>query len=832
MRLLIIGGGAGGPASASRARRLDEDAEIIMLERGEHISYGHCGLPYHIGGVIKNRSELLISNPENFKQVYNVDVRVRSLVKNINAEEKYIEVVDLNTGDSYNEEYDKLILSSGANPIKPPLPGIDLDGIFTLRNLTDTDKINQYIKDKNPKSAVVVGGGFIGLEMAENFNHLGMDVTIVELLDQLMPPLDPEMADIIHKTMKLHSIKLALSDPVAGFQKQNGKIIAKLESGREIPTDIVMLSIGVKPNLELAKAADLEIGKSGGIKVDQTMRTSDPNIYSVGDAVESKHLVTGEPVVIPLAGPASRQARIAINNIYGREDKYKGVLGTSLVKIFELAVGTVGVNEKTLKRLGIDYEKCYLHPFSHVTYYPDASQMNMKLLFSPKDGNILGAQILGSEGVDKRIDTLASAISGNMTVDDLTDLELGYVPPYGSAREVVNIAGYIASNIISGDMPVEHWENLDELMSGDGIFLDVREKDVIGVGSIPGAKNIPLRELRENLDDLPKEVPIYVYCNVGVESYIATRMLVQNGFDARNMSGGYGIYKCQCRSDEDAQETIDSDYSEDVSQTKSSDTEPERQDQNASMAQLDACGLQCPGPIMKVKQKMDELNSGNILEVTASDTGFATDLPAWCRSVGHEVLSIEVKDGRIVGRVKKRDPDSPPADLAESSPQDISATPQAREKTIVVFSNDMDRIMAAFIIANGSASMGYKVNMFFTFWGLNVLRKSEKVKVKKTFMERMFTRMMPRGSSKLKLSKLNMGGMGTSMMKGVMRKKNVHSPEELIKMAMDQGVRLIACTMTMGIMGIHKEELLDGVEEGGVAAFLENADHSNMTLFI
>ena len=563
------------------------------------------------------------------------------------------------------------------------------------------------------------------------------------------------------------------------------------------------------------------IGKIGGIKVNERMQTSNPDIYAVGDGVETKHLVTGESALIPLAGPAARQARIAVGNIFGGDEKYKGTLGTSLVKVFESTVGTVGANEKTLKKFGMNYQKCYLSPFSHITFYPDAASMNLKLLFSLDDGRVLGAQIVGTEGVDKRIDTLASAISAGMTVEDLTHLELGYVPQLGSAKEAVNVAGYIASNMLKGDMPFEHWENIEELMSGNGIFLDVREETVTGIGSIPGSKNIPLSELRERIDEIPKDVPIYVYCNVGVESYIATRMLKLNGYDARNMSGGYSIYK-SINKPIDTSESVEPIYEQPEKPAETVKATDE-------VTNLDACGLQCPGPILKVKQKMDELDPGSILEVTANDTGFAIDLPAWCRSTGNEVLSVEVKEGKIVGRIRKKGAlGQPQPSVAQVSAQ---ATSQ-KEKTIVVFSNDMDKVMSSFIIANGSAAMGSKVNMFFTFWWLNVLRKPQKVSVSKSFMERMFGWMMPRGVSKLKLSKLNMGGMGTRMMKMVMKQKNVNTLEELIQSALDQGIRIIACTMTMNIMGLKKEELIDGIEEGGVAAFLEDADNSNMTLFI
>jgi len=819
MKLVIIGGGAGGPAAASRARRLNEENEILMLEKGEHISYGHCGLPYYIGGVIKNRSDLMISSPAKFMQLYNVEVRVRSLVKGILPDTKQVEAVDLNTDKSYRESYDKLLLSSGASPIKPPLPGIDTEGIFTLRNLTDADKIRQFISNRKPRKAVVIGGGFIGLEMAENLIHLMMDVTVVEMLDQVMPILDREMADILHRTLTLHGVELALSDPVAGFERRDERIMVKMKSDREIPCDMVILSIGVKPDIELAKSAGLDIGETGGIKVNEYMQTSNPDIYAVGDAVETIHLVTGKPSLVPLAGPATRQSRIAVNNMYGRSEKYRGTLGTSLVKVFETTVGTVGANEKILKRFGILYQKCYVEPFSHVTYYPDAAQMSIKLLFAPDSGRILGSQIVGSDGVDKRIDTLASAISDGKSIEDLYHLELGYVPQFGSAKEALNIAGYVATNILNGDMPVEHWDNFDELMK-NGIFLDVRPADVIGMGMIPKAINIPLNELRGRINELPKNSPIYVYCNVGVESYIVTRMLRLNGYDARNMSGGYGIYKCVCLYEgaKASQATV-SPLPEVIRAVPDADAK--------SVTLLDACGLQCPGPILKVKQKMDELQNGEILEVSANDTGFATDLPAWCRSVGHEVLSIEIREGKIIGKVRKR----------ETNDEELSQNIQTpgttlREKTMVIFSSDMDRIMAAFIIANGAAAMGSKVNMFFTFWGLNVLRKPENVSVQKTFMERMFSRMMPKGLPKLKLSKMNMGGMGTRMMKREMKNKNVNSLEELIEMARKAGIRLIACTMTMNMMGLKKEELIDGIEEGGVAAFLENADRSNFTLFI
>lgn len=545
MKVVIIGGGAGGATTATRVRRLDEQAEIIMFERGEHVSYAHCGLPYYIGGVIENRNSLLISNPQQFKSRYRIEARINSQVKAITPGDKTIEVVDLPTGKQYQEGYDKLVLSPGAEPICPSLPGIELEGVFTLRNLTDADAILNFITERQPREAVVVGGGFIGLEMAENFKLRGMRVTVVEMLDQVMPNLDHEVAAMVQQTLRSNGIRLVLGDAVTSFARRRGRILVTLKSGLEIRCGIVMLSIGVKPNIELARSAGLEIGKHGGIKVNQYMQTSNPDIFAVGDSVETVHMVTGEPGLIPLAGPANRQARLAADNIYGRKVAYRGTLGTSIVRLFNRTAAATGANEKTLQRLGLSYEKCYLHPFSHATYYPHASQMAMKVLFSPSSGRILGAQIVGDDGVDKRIDVLATAIMAGMTVEDLTHLELGYVPQYGSAKDAVNMAGYVASNIISGDAPVAHWQETSKMLSEKDVLLDVRTKEEFMQGAAPQATNLPVDELRGRLGELAKDAIIYPYCRVGQRSYIATRILKQHGFDVKNMSGGFLTYKAQ-----------------------------------------------------------------------------------------------------------------------------------------------------------------------------------------------------------------------------------------------------------------------------------------------
>ncbi len=537
MKIVIIGGGAGGATAAARARRLDESAEIVLFEKGEHVSYAHCGFPYYIGGVIQNRDALLASTPERFKNRYQVDVRTRTEVKRILKDEKAVEVEELDTGKVYRERYDKLILSPGASPVIPQIEGVNLDGIFTLRNLSDADKIVRFINERNPQRALVVGAGFIGLELVENLRRRGMEVTLVEMLDQVLPAMDTEMTKAIEVELKRNGVNLALNEQVVKFEQEGDAIVAEFKSGRRVEVDMVMLSVGVKPNTELASSAGLEIGTKGGIKVNEFLQTSDPDIYAIGDAVEVPHFVTGEPVLVPLAGPANRQARIAVDNIYGRGVKYKGVLGTAIVKVFNIVAASTGVNEKTLNRLGIRYEKCYLHPFAHATYYPGSTQMTIKLLFSPSNGRILGAQIVGGDGVDKRIDIFATAILAGMSVDDLTHLELAYAPQFSTAKDAVNITGYVASNILVGDSPTAHWDEIENFQDG-ALILDVRTREEVMLGKYHGAVNIPLEELREHLYELPKDKTILTYCSAGLRGYIATRILVQNGFDAKNLSGG------------------------------------------------------------------------------------------------------------------------------------------------------------------------------------------------------------------------------------------------------------------------------------------------------
>ncbi len=541
IKLVVVGGVAGGASAAARGRRVDEFAEIILFERGEFVSFANCGLPYYIGGEIKERQDLLVTTPQMLRDRFAIDVRTNSEVIKIDRERKVVKVKERLTGREYEESYDKLILSPGAYPIKPPLEGIDLENIFTLRNIPDTDKIKEFVDKKKPTSAVIVGGGFIGVEMAENLMLRGLKVTLVEMLDQIMAPLDLEMASLLHRHMRDKGIDLRLKEAVKSFYKKGEKIVVKTSAGSEIETDFVVLSIGVKPEVDLAKKAGLEIGEFGGIKVDEYLRTSDPDIYAVGDAIEVINSITGKPTLLPLAGPANRQGRLAADNALGkRKVKFNGVIGTAIVKVFDMVAATTGCNEKVLQRYKIPYLVSYNHANSHASYYPGATNMSIKLIFAPEDGKVLGAQIVGIDGVDKRIDVLATAIKAGMTVFDLEELELAYAPPFSSAKDPVNMAGFIASNILRGDLETVNWDEIDCLDKEKYAFLDVRDRVELKLqGKIRDAIHIPVNELRKRLNELDKDKIYIVYCKSGRRSYIACRILTQRGYKAKNLSGGF-----------------------------------------------------------------------------------------------------------------------------------------------------------------------------------------------------------------------------------------------------------------------------------------------------
>ncbi len=542
MKVVIIGGVAGGATAAARLRRLNEEAEIVMLERSGYVSYANCGLPYYIGGTIQNEKALTLQTPESFKRRFNVDVRVQNEVLAIRPEQKSVTVRRLSDGTTYEESYDKLILSPGAKPVRPGLPGINHERIFTLRSVEDTFFIHRFVEENAPKTAVVVGGGFIGLEMAENLTHLGLSVAVVERLNQVMSPIDYDMACGVHAYLKDKGINLLLSTSVEGFEPQGSGLRTLLSEDRSLDADMVILAIGVTPETQLAKEAGLRLGQRGSIAVNDRMEASVPDIYAVGDAVEVRHFVTGAETLIPLAGPANKQGRIAADNICGRQSRYKGSQGSSVLKLFDMTVAATGINEDAAEKAGIKYDKVITFTASHATYYPGASNMTVKTLFA-KDGKVLGAQIVGFEGVDKRIDVLATAIRAGMTVYDLEELELSYAPPYSSAKDPVNIAGFVAANVLDGTVKQYHWHDVDSLpKDGSVTMLDVRTHEEYARGHIDGTLHIPVDALREHLSELDPSKPVYVNCQSGLRSYIACRILSGHGYDCYNLSGGWRFY--------------------------------------------------------------------------------------------------------------------------------------------------------------------------------------------------------------------------------------------------------------------------------------------------
>ncbi|NDV59869.1 pyridine nucleotide-disulfide oxidoreductase [Bacteroides sp. 519] len=811
MKVIIIGGVAGGATTAARIRRMDETAEIILLEKGQYISYANCGLPYYIGGVIEDREKLFVQTPETFSKRFRVDVRVENEVLSIDKHAKTVTVRQPG-GETYSESYDTLVISTGANPVRPPFPGIETKGIFTLRNVNDTDVIKEYVTRNNIKRAVVVGAGFIGLEMAENLHTLGAAVSIVEMGNQVMAPIDYSMASLVHQHLMQKEVNLYLEHAVASFKEVNNHIEVMFKDGKSIPADIVILSIGVRPETSLAKSAGLTIGEAGGIAVNNYLQTSDPAIYAIGDAIEYPHPITGKPWLNYLAGPANRQGRIVADNIVlGNKTAYEGSIGTSIAKVFDMTVASAGLPAKRLKQEGIEYVSSTTHSSSHAGYYPDSLPLSIKITFDKKTGKLYGAQIVGFDGVDKRIDQLAMVIKHGGSIYDLMQIEHAYAPPFSSAKDPVAIAGYVADNIMADRMRLYYWRDLAGMQPGDVFVLDARTQHEFMLGAIPGAVNIPVDELRDRLHEIPTDKPIYVYCAIGLRGNLATRILMQHGFkDVRNLSGGYKTYIAatapvaihwQDKPDKIAEPLAEVPF---------------------KTIRVDACGLQCPGPILKMKKTIDTLSTGERAEIVATDPGFARDAEAWARSTGNKFISRNSEGGKTTVVIEK---DEPKACNTVSSCD-------SKNKSFIMFSDDLDKALATFVLANGAAATGQKVTIFFTFWGLNVIKKPRKPKVEKDIWGKMFGMMLPSSSKKLKLSKMSMGGMGGKMMRHIMQIKGIDSLESLRQQALDSGVEFIACQMSMDVMGVKKEELLDEVTIGGVATYMERADQSNINLFI
>lgn len=808
MKHLIIGGVAGGATAAARIRRIDEQAEIILLEKGPHISYANCGLPYYIGGVIAHREKLFVQTPEAFGQQFNVDVRICSEAIAIHPEKKTVTVRKAD-GSCYEEGYDRLLLSPGATPVRPPLKGIDLEGIFTLRNVEDTDRIKSYLQEHEVKSAVVVGGGFIGLEMAENLQEAGAKVSIVEMANQVMAPIDFSMASYVHRHLTDKGVDLYLEKGVDHFEQVDHRIRVCLANGENLDTDLVLLSIGVRPSTNLATEAGIRVGR--GIQVDEYLETSVPDIFAVGDAIEYPHPVTGENWLNYLAGPANRQARIVADNmVRGKQEKYEGSIGTAIAKVFDLTVATTGLPAKRLKQAGIAYASSTTVSAAHAGYYPGSFRLTTKLTFDPQTGRLLGAQCVGNDGVDKRIDQIALIIKQEGTVQDLIRIEQAYAPPFSSAKDPIAIAGYVAHNIISGAMRAIYWRDIDNLDRNKTLLLDVRTPSEYELGTIQGAINIPLEKLRKRLNELPKDKDIVVFCAVGLRGYLAIRILQGHGFkNVCNLSGGYQIYAL-------ATAPI-TNKATPKQQPEISTTKP-----CISTLKIDACGLQCPGPIMKLKNAMDQAQTGERIEVVATDAGFSRDAEAWCQTTGNSLITKTIKNGYHTVVIEKKDPQ-------ETTP---TATSNSKNKTLIMFSDDLDKALATFVLANGAAATGHKVSIFFTFWGLNVIKRERKPKVKKDIFGKMFSWMLPKSSQSLHLSKMSMLGIGDRLMRHIMRKKNISSLEDLRDQARANGVEFIACQMSMDMMGIDKNELIDGVSIGGVATYMQRAEDANVNLFI
>ncbi len=815
MKHVIIGGVAGGATAAARIRRADESAEIILLEKGKYISYANCGLPYYIGGVIADRDKLFVQTPEGFGQRFNIDVRVENEVTAIDTAAKMVTVQKAD-GTSYTESYDKLLLSPGSTPVVPPLKGVDSEGIFTLRNVDDTDRIKQYLTTHKVQDAVVVGGGFIGLEMAENLQHAGARVSIVEMADQVMAPVDFSIASHVHRHLMDQGVGLWLKTGVSHFEQEEGRLRVCFTDGGSIMADMVLLSVGVRANTKLATQAGIELGERG-IKVDSYLQTSAADVYAVGDAIEFTHPLTGQPWLNFLANPANRQGRIVADNmVFGNHTEYEGAIGTSIAKVFDLTVGATGLPAKRLQQLGIAFEQSTTSSAAHAGYYPGAFQLTTKLTFDPLSGKLYGAQCVGHEGVDKRIDQVALLIKNGGTIYDLIKLEHAYAPPFSAAKDPIAIAGYTAANIISGSMPVIHWRELKEMDLSGTTLIDVRTADEYSLGTIRNAINIPVDELRSRIHEIPADKPIIVFCAIGLRGYIALKILTGRNFkNVRNLSGGYKTYAL-------ATQTIS--HETNLSQpTETKMNETNNANSCEKTITVDACGLQCPGPILKLKKNMDTMAAGQLIEVKATDPGFPRDAEAWCQSTGNRFLSKTNDNGYYTVTIEK-------GGAQPAMPTAGGAVP--KNKTLIMFSDDLDRALATFVLANGAAATGHKVSIFFTFWGLSVIKKEKKPSVTKDFFGRMFSWMLPSDSRKLKLSKMSMCGIGDKMMRNIMRKKNISQLEELRQQAMDSGVEFIACQMSMDMMGVKQEELIDGVTIGGVATYMNRAEDACVNLFI
>lgn len=801
-KIVIVGGVAGGASTATRLRRLSEEYEIIMFEKGPYPSFANCGLPYHIGNIIPERESLIVQTPEKFKNRFRVDVRTFSEVVGVNTAEKKVQV-QTQDEDFYEESYDVLVLSPGAKAWKAEIEGIDSHNIFSLKTIPDMDKIIAKLKNKVCKRVAIIGGGFIGIEAAENIKHLGIETILIEAGDHILAPFDSEFSENLEEEMREQGVDLYLKQRVVKFQV--GKELSVfLENGEIVEVDFVIMAMGVRPDTAFLKNSGITLGKRGEILVNEYLETNIPDVYALGDAIPG----------VALAGPANRQGRIVANNIFGKREKYCGSIGSSIIKVFDIVGAATGKNEKQLKVEGMEYETVHLYPNSHAGYYPNATQLHAKILFEKESGILLGAQCIGYEGVDKFIDVMATSVHFKGTIYDLSELELCYAPPFGSAKSPVNMAGFIGRNIEDHLMETVSKEEMEDFNIQKHFRLDLRNPEESSIALAECEASIPLDELRDHLEELPKEKEIWCYCAVGLRGYIATRILMQHGFRVKNILGGYRLLPKDWKIENSKEETSNIEKKEE-----------ETLYQKKEMEVLNVTGLSCPGPLMKLKSKMESMEEGKDLHIIASDPAFANDVQAWVKASGNHLYEVKKEKGFVHAYLSKKE-----SGLVHSSDTKVMETKEGM--TIVVFSGDYDKAMAAFVIANGALAMGKRVTMFFTFWGLSILKKENPIVVKKSFIDRLFSVCLPKSWKNLPLSKMNFGGLGAKMMQVIMKRKNIESLDSLIQNARENGVHIIACTMSMDAMGIVKEELLDGIDFGGVAQYLGNANEGNPNLFI
>ncbi len=812
---VVVGGVAGGAGVAARLRRLDENATIIMYEKGPYVSFANCGLPYYAGGTIKERESLFVTQVSTFTNAFNIDVRIETEVVSIDRENKTIKAVNVQTKEEHEQSYDNLVLSPGCDPFIPPIKGMDDEAIFTVRNVPDIDKVVAKISEA--KKAVVVGGGFIGIEMAENLTEKGIDVSLVEAADQVMITMDMDMVAPVHETLRSNGIKLYLSQALQGVERKGDKVNVILPNSTIENVDMVILSIGVRPASKLAKDAGLKLGPRGHIVVDKLCKTSDENISAIGDAIEYPSPQLEGSNAIALAGPANKMARLCADAIVNGDCReYVGTYGNSIAKVFDLNCGSVGLNEKMLERAGMEYGVAVTHASHHAGYYPGALSITAKILYDKKTGKLLGGQAVGYASVDKKLDVLSTLLYKDGTIEDLANFEQAYAPPFNGAKDILNMLGFIALNAADGlDKIIDYKETEKKLQEG-ALLLDVRTEDEYKLGSIEGSILIPHSELRHRINEIPKDREVVIMCGIGLRGHIAYRILAQKGYDKiYNLVGGYKTLKA-IMDDREARNEIPLENV--LQKTVCNDIDIDLTDED--MVLVDACGLQCPGPILQLKKKVDDMEVGHVLKIKATDPGFRKDVNSWCKMTNNSLLDISKKDGVIEAIIKKGD---------DKKPQAVQAKNGA---SIIMFSNDFDKALASFVLANGAAASGKDVTMFFTFWGLSVVRTKPNKKVSKDFMGKMFGAMTPSDMDHLKLSNMNFAGMGPKMMKSRMKSKQVDQLRAMFSQARMSGVRMIACQMSMDIMGVTEAELLEGVEVGGVATYYEAASNCDVNLFI